>query len=89
LCDYTNTSNDHFIAKPITTPEITAECFEVSTRLLNLITRGKFGGSASEDASMNLHDFCEIFYMQKLKNVENNIVKITLFPFSLRGKAIK
>jgi hypothetical protein len=27
--------------------------------------------------------------MQKLKNVENNIVKITLFPFSLRGKAIK
>jgi hypothetical protein len=25
--------------------------------------------------------------MQKFKNVENNIVKLKLFPFSLRGKA--
>ncbi len=39
LCDYINTPNDHFIAKPITTPEITAESFEVSHGLLNLITR--------------------------------------------------
>ena len=60
LCDYTNTPNDHFIAKPITTPEITAESFEVSHGLLNLITREQFGGSASEDASMHLHDFCEV-----------------------------
>ena len=87
LCDYTNTPNDHFIAKPITTPEITAESFEVSPGLLNLITREQFGGSASEDASMHLHDFCEICDMQKFKNVENNIVKLKLFPFSLRGKA--
>ena len=39
LCDYTNTPNDQFIAKPITTPEITAESYEVSSSLLNLITR--------------------------------------------------
>ena len=31
--------------------------------------------------------FCEICDMQKFKNVENNIVKLKLFPFSLRGKA--
>jgi hypothetical protein len=67
LCDYTNTSNDHFIAKPITTPEITAESFEVSLGLLNLITREQFGGSASENASMHLHDLCEICDMQNLK----------------------
>jgi hypothetical protein len=52
-----------------------------------LITREQFGGSASEDASMYLHDFCEICDMKKFKNVENNIVKLKLFSFCLRGKA--
>ena len=36
---------------------------------------------------MHLHDFCEICDMQKFKNVENDIVKLKLFPFSLRGRA--
>ena len=67
LCDYTNTPNDQFIARPIATPKITAESYEVSHSLLNLITREQFGGSAMEDASMHLHDFVEIFDMQKLK----------------------
>ena len=44
LCDYTNTTNDHFIARPIATPEITAESYEVSPSLLNLITREQFDG---------------------------------------------
>jgi hypothetical protein len=87
LCDYTSTPNDHFIAKPITKPKITAESLKVSAGLLNLITREQFGGSSSEDASMHLHDFCEICDMQKFNNVENNIVKLKLFPFSLRGKS--
>ena len=87
LCDYTNTPNDQFIAKPITTPEITADSYEVSPSLLNLITSEQFGGSAMEDASMHLHDFVEICDMQKFKNVESDILKLKLFPFSLRGKA--
>jgi hypothetical protein len=36
---------------------------------------------------MHLHDFCEICDIQKFKNVENDIVKLKLFPLSLRGKA--
>jgi hypothetical protein len=39
LCDYTNTPNDQFIVRPITTPEITVESFEVSPGLLNLIAK--------------------------------------------------
>jgi hypothetical protein len=50
-------SNAQFIASPITSPEIKADSFEVSPRLLNLIAKDQFGGSASEDASMHLHDF--------------------------------
>ena len=87
MCDFTNTPNDQFIANPITNPEIKSNSFEVSPRLLNLIAKDQFGGSASEDASMHLHDFCEICDMQKFKNVENDILKQKLFPFSLRGKA--
>jgi hypothetical protein len=61
--------------------------FEVSPSILNLITRDQFGGSAQEDASMHLHDFIEICDMQKFKNVENDVLKLKLFPFSLRGKS--
>jgi hypothetical protein len=87
LCDYTNTLSERFIARPITSLDIQAESFEVSPSLLNLITREQFGGSTQEDASMHLHDFIEICDMQKFKNVENDILKLKLFPFSLRGKA--
>ena len=87
LCDFTNTPNDQFIASPITNPEIKAESFEVSPGFLNLTAKEQFRGSASEDASMHLHDFCEICDMQKFKNVENDIVKLKLFPFSLGDKA--
>jgi hypothetical protein len=87
LCDFTNAPNAQFIASPITSPEIKADSFEVSPGLLNLFAKDQFGCSASEDASMYLHDFCEICDMQKFKNVENDIVKLKLFPFSLRGKA--
>jgi hypothetical protein len=83
----TSTPNEHFIARPISTPDIQAESFEVSPSLLNLITREQFGGSAQEDASMHLDDFIEICDMQKFKNVENDVLKLKLFPFSLRGKA--
>jgi hypothetical protein len=60
LCDYTNMPNVHFIAKPITSPKITVDSFDVSPSSLNL------GGIASEDASMDLHDFCETCDMQKI-----------------------
>ena len=87
MCDYTNTPNYQFIARPIATPEIKADSYEVSPILWNLITGEQFGGSAMEDASMHLHDFVEICDMQKFKDVESDILKLKLFPFSLRGKA--
>jgi hypothetical protein len=87
LCDFTNVPNAQFIANPITSPEIKADSFEVSSGLLNLIAKDQVGGSASEDASTHLHQFFDICDMQKFKNVKNDIFKLKLFPFSLRGKA--
>ena len=76
-----------FRSKPITTLEIKADSYKVSPSLLNLITREQFGGSVVEDASRHLHDFVEICEMQKFKSVESDVLKLKLFPFSLRGKA--
>jgi hypothetical protein len=53
----------------------------------NLICKDQFGGSAGEEASMHLHDFGEICDIQKVKNIDNAILKLKLFSFSLKGKA--
>ena len=89
LCDYTNTPNDQFITRAIATPEIKAHSYELRSSLLNLITREQFGSSATEDAYMHCHDFIQICDMQKFKNVESDILKLKLFPFSLRAKSKK
>jgi hypothetical protein len=73
-----------FPPRPITNPKIKADGFEISHLLLNLIAEEQFGESATEEASMHLQDLCE---MQKIKNVENDIVKHKLFSSSLIGEA--
>jgi hypothetical protein len=87
LYDCTNVPNAQFISQPISSPEITNESIEISPRLLNLICKDQFGSRAGEDASVHIHDFCEICDMQNYKNIDNSIDKLKKFPFSLRGKA--
>jgi hypothetical protein len=69
LCDITNVANAQFIANPITSRELKADSFKVCPGILNVIAKDQFGGSSSEDASMHLHDFYEIYDMPKFKNV--------------------
>ena len=85
LCDYTNTPNDQFIAKPITTPEIQADSFRVSIDLLHLITKKQFGDKRKEDCLDHLNNFVSICSALNLK--EPDIVMPKLFPFSLKGEA--
>ena len=46
----------------------------------------QFSG-AGEDAALHLKKFIELCDMQKYKEVDGDIVKLKLFPFSLRGRA--
>ena len=46
----------------------------------------QFSG-AGEDASLHLINFIELCDMQNYKEVYGDIVKLKLFPFSLRGRA--
>src|SRR3954468_14272216 len=42
---------------------------------------------ARENAALHLNNFIELYDMQKYKEVDGDIVKMKLFPFSLRGRA--
>ena len=86
LCDFSNTNNNDFISTLIS-PTTNAESCEINTALLNLVMKDQFSGLPSEDAASHLNNFVDLCDMQKKKDVDNDIVKLKLFPFSLRDHA--
>src|SRR4051812_27460724 len=86
LCDFTSHNNSEFICTPIAPPTNSAPSYEIKPALLNLVIKDQFSG-AGEYASLHLNNFVELCGMQKYKEVDGDIVKLKLFPFSLRGIA--
>ena len=60
---------------------------KINTALLNLVMKDQFAGLPSEDAATHLNNFVDLCDMQKRKDTDNDIVKLKLFPFSLRDRA--
>ena len=85
LCDFTNTNNNDFLSTPIA-PLTDAESCEINTALLNLVMKDPFSGLPSEDAATHLNSFVDLCDMQKKKDVDTDILKLKLFPFSLRDR---
>ena len=86
LCEFSNTNNNDFLSTPIA-PLNDVESCEINAALLNLVMKDQFTGLPSEDAATHLNNFVDLCYMQKKKDTDNDIVKLKLFPFSLRGRA--
>ena len=83
LCDFTNTNNNDFIGTPIAHPATSAESCDINTALLNLGMKDQFFGTPNEDGASHLNRFMELCDMQNKKYVNNDVVKMKLFPFSL------
>ena len=86
LCDFGNTNNNDFLSTPIA-PLTDAESCEINAALLNLVMKDQFAGLPSEDATTHLNSFVDLCDMQKKKDVNNDVIKLKLFPFSLRDHA--
>jgi hypothetical protein len=87
LCDFTSTKNNDFIYTPIAPPAPEANFYEIKPSLINLVMKKQFSGASSDDAAAHLNNFVELCEMQKYEDVDVNIIKRKLFPFSLRGRA--
>jgi hypothetical protein len=87
LCDFTSTKNNDFIRTPIAPPAPEANFYEIKPALINLVMKEQFFGASSDDAAAHLNNFFELCEIQKNKDVDVNIIKLKLFPFSLRGRA--
>jgi hypothetical protein len=87
LCDFTSMNNSDFICTPIAPPTPAPNFYEINPALLNLVMKEQFSGASTEDAAAHLNNFVDLCEMQKYKDVESDIIKLKLFPFSLRGKA--
>ena len=87
LCDFSNTNNNDFIGTPLAPTTASAESCDINIALLNLVMKDQFSGTPNEDAMSHLNTFVELFDMQKKKDVDNDVVKMKLFSFSLRDHA--
>ena len=86
LCDFSNTNNNDFISTPIAPPATSAESCDINTALLNLVMKDLFAVTLNDDVASHLNTFMELCDMQKKKDVDNDVVKLKLFPFSLRDR---
>ena len=68
-------------------PLASAESCDINTALLNLVMKDLLYGTPNEDAASHLNTFVELCDMQKKKDVDNDVVKMKLFLFSLRDSA--
>ena len=82
LSDFSNTNNNDFTSTPIA-PATSVESYEFNAALLNLVMKEQFSGSPNKDTASYLNTFVELCDMQKKKYVDNDIVKLKLFLFSL------
>jgi hypothetical protein len=87
LCDFTSTNNCDFICTPIAPTAPAINFYEIKPVLLNLVMKEQFSGASTDDATAHLNNFVELCEIQKYKDVESDIIKLKLFPFSLRGKS--
>lgn len=86
LCDFTSHNDNDFMCTSIVASATGATSYEIKPALLNLVMKDQFSG-VGDDAALHLNSSVELYDKQKYKEVDDDIVKLKPFPFSLRGGA--
>lgn len=71
---------------PVRRTPITTNNFELKPSLINLVQSRQFMGHPSEDSNEHLSNFLQVVDTIKVNGVSHKVIKIKLFPFSLREK---
>ena len=66
---------------------IDANNFELKPALINMVQQQQFKDNPSEDPNGHLLNFLQLCDTIKMNGVDHNVIKLKLFPFSLRDKA--
>jgi len=75
------------IASSIAYPDVDANSFELKPTLISMVQQSQSGGTPLEDPNLHLLVFLEVCDMLKLNEVSSDVIRLQLFPFSLRDKA--
>lgn len=76
-------------ASAIVPPRIRAGNFQITNVMLTLLEqRGFFTGAPGQNAYKHLKGFVDTCWGSKQINVSEDALRLRLFPFSLRGKAL-
>jgi len=71
----------------ITIPPVAAHNFELKPALISMVQQSQFGGSPMEDPNLHLSMFLEVCDTLKINGTSTDVIRLRLFPFSLRDKA--
>ena len=65
---------------------IDANNYELKPALISMVQEQQFRGSLFEDLNGHLSNFLQLCGTIKMNGVDHNMIKLKLFPFSLRDK---
>ena len=68
-------------------PAINANDFELKPALITMVQQNQFAGHSTENPNEHLGRFLRIANSIKLNGVRSEVIRLQLFPFSLRGMA--
>ncbi|GKC66893.1 reverse transcriptase domain-containing protein, partial [Tanacetum coccineum] len=75
------------IEDAIVVPAVLADQFELKPELLDFVSNNSFFGLENDDPHSHIRRFYQITRTLRLNQVPDDVVKLILFPFSLKGAA--
>ena len=71
----------------IVEPQVNVEDFELKPSLIQMVKQSQFGGSPLENPTNHIQEFLQLCNTVKMNGVPMDVIRMQLFPFSLRDKA--